>query len=113
MPSVRTKYKILLTEGAEQNLESIVDYIAEFDCVADAHYVLGQLMKTVENLSRFPERNGYPKELSALGNHEYQQTFFKPYSVIYRVMKAHVIVYVIADERRDMQSLLAKRLLAA
>lgn len=113
MPSARAQYKVLLTEGSEQDLESIVDYIAEFHCVANANRVLDQLMKTVENLSQFPERNGYPKELSALGIQEYRQTFFKPYRVIYRVMKAHVVVYVIADGRRDMQSLLARRLLAA
>ncbi len=51
-------YEVLLTEGAEQDLESI----------------------------------------------------FQRYRLIYRVMDASVIVYMIADGRRDMQSLLERRL---
>jgi hypothetical protein len=39
--------------------------------------------------------------------------FFKPYRVIYRHSDQQVIIYVIADRRHDMQSLLARRLLAA
>jgi toxin ParE1/3/4 len=42
---------------------------------------------------------------------EYRQVFFKPYRLIYRVHEARVVVYLIADGRRDMQSLLVSRLL--
>ncbi|KAA0232133.1 type II toxin-antitoxin system RelE/ParE family toxin, partial [bacterium] len=34
MVSRPKRYEVLLTQGAEQDLESICDYIAEFDCVA-------------------------------------------------------------------------------
>jgi toxin ParE1/3/4 len=44
---------------------------------------------------------------------EYRQVFFKPYRLIYRVVARDVVVFVIADGRRDMQSLLARRLLGA
>jgi len=111
MPQAR--YTVLLTQGAEQDLESIYDYISEFDSPAKADYVLDRLMKTVEGLAAFPERGSYPKELLALGVKEYRQTFFKPYRMIYRVIVKRVYVYVIADGRRDMQSLLARRLLGA
>ena len=107
------KYEVLLTEGAEQDLESIYDYIAEFDCKASADYVLDRLLEVVESLSAFPERGAYPKELVALGIRDYRQAAFKPYRVIYRVMAEKVHIYVIADGRRNMQSLLARRLLGA
>ena len=107
------KYEVLLNEGAEQDLESIYDYIAEFDCKANADHVLDRLLEVVESLSAFPERGSYPKELVALGIRDYRQTAFKPYRVIYRVMAQKVYIYVIADGRRDMQSLLARRLLGA
>jgi toxin ParE1/3/4 len=107
------KYEVLLTEGAEQDLESIYDYIAEFDCKANADYVLDRLLEIVESVSAFPERGAYPKELVALGIRDYRQAAFKPYRVIYRVMGRKVYIYVIADGRRDMQSLLARRLLGA
>ncbi|MGC9237603.1 MAG: type II toxin-antitoxin system RelE/ParE family toxin [Thiomonas sp.] len=105
------KYEVLLTAGAEQDLESIYDHIAEFDRKANADYVLDRLLEVVESLATFPERGVYPKELAALGIRDYRQTAFKPYRVIYRVMEQKVYIYVIADGRRDMQSLLARRLL--
>lgn len=107
------RYEVLLTQGAEQDLESIHDYIAEFDSVANANRVLDRLMEVVEGLAQFPERGSYPKELAALGIKEYRQTAFKPYRVIYRVMGSRVVIVLIVDGRRDMQSVLARRLLGA
>lgn len=113
MAGTPAKFEVLLTEGAEQDLEAIHDYITEFDCVANANYVLDELMAVVESLSRFPARGSYPKELVVLGIKEYRQTSFKPYRVIYRVIGDQVVIYLIADGRRDMQSVLARRLLGA
>ena len=107
------RYDVLLTEGAEQDLEALHDYIAEFDCVANANRVLDQLMEAAARLSVSPERGSYPKELVTLGIKEYRQTSFKPYRVIYRIVGHQVIVHLIADGRRDMQSVLARRLLGA
>jgi toxin ParE1/3/4 len=113
MAGAPARFEVLLTEGAEQDLEAIYDYIAGFDCVANANYVLDELQDVVERLSKFPERGSYPKELVGLGIKEYRQTFFKPYRVIYRITGSQVIIYLIADGRRDMQSALARRLLGA
>ncbi len=107
------RYEVLLTQGAEQDLESIYDYIAEFDCLANANDVLDRLMEVVEGLAKFPGRGSYPKELVTLGIKEYRQTALKSYRVIYRVVGSQVIIYLIVDGRRDMQSVLARRLLGA
>ena len=106
-------YDVFLTRGAEIDLESIHDYITESDSPASANYVLDRLMKAVEGLATFPERGSHPKELLALGNKDYRQAFFKPYRMIYRVTGQRIYIYLIADSRRDMQSLLARRLLGA
>lgn len=37
--------------------------------------------------------------------------FFEPHRVIYRAVDERVIIYVIADGRGDMQTLLQRRLL--
>ena len=113
MSGTPAKFEVFLTDGAVQDLEAIHDYISEFDCVANANHVLDALMEVVQSLSRFPERGSYPRELVGLGIKEYRQTFFKPYRVIYRVIGSQVIMYLIADGRRDMQSVLARRLLGA
>ena len=108
-----TRFEVLLTQGAEQDLESIHGYITEFDSVANANHVLDRLMEVVARLAQFPERGSYPKELVALGIKDYRQTAFKSYRVIYRVLGGRVVIYLIVDGRRDLQSLLARRLLGA
>jgi toxin ParE1/3/4 len=105
------RYEVVLTQGAEHDLESIYDYIAEFDSVAHADHVLDQLLKVADSLAQFPERGSHPKELLALGIKEYRQTSFKPYRVIYRVVGSRVVIAFLVDGRRDMQSVLARRLL--
>lgn len=102
---------VLLTAGAEHDLLELHEYIAEFDSSDKADYVLDRLAAAIGQLADLPERGSHPKELRALGIHEYRQIFFKPWRVIYRVTKDRVLVYLIADGRRDMQSLLARRLL--
>ena len=111
MVDAAATFEVLLIDGAEQDLEAIHDYIAEFDCAANADYVLDELMRVVASLARFPERGNYPKELITLGIKEYRQTSFKPNRVTYRVSGRQVLICLIADGRRDMQSVLVRRLL--
>ncbi len=105
------RFEVLLTGDAERDLEDLYDYIAERDSRASADHVVDRLLAAAENLAEFPERGSQPKELRSLGIQEYRQVFFKPYRVIYRVVEARVIIYLIADGRRDMQGLLSRRFL--
>ena len=107
------RFEVLLTAGAERDLESIFDYIAAFDSVASANYLLDQLIKAADSLAKLPDRGSHPGELVSLGIKEYRQMFFKPYRLIYRVTDTRVIIYVIADGRRDMHALLSRRLLGS
>ena len=106
-------FAVLLTNDAARDLDDLYDYIASHDTPQKADYVLDQIEKAFSTLSEFPERGAYPKELLALGIREYREVFFKPYRIIYRIMDKNVYVLLIADGRRDMQSLLQLRLLEA
>ena len=106
-------FAVLLTNDAARDLEEIHHYIALHDSPQKADYVLGQIEKMFSSLSEFPERGVYPKELLALGIREYREIFFKPYRIVYRVIHNIVYVLLIVDGRRDMQSLLQRRLLNA
>ncbi len=107
------RYGVLLTAGAERDLEEIHGYIAEFDSPNSADCVLDRLLKIADSSAAFPKRGSHPRELQVLGIREYRQTFFKPCRVIYRVIGKQVFIYLIADGRRDLQSLLSRRLLGA
>jgi len=104
-------FAVLLTNDAARDLDEIYNYIALHDSPQKADYVLGQIEKMFSSLSEFHERGVYPKELLALGIREYREIFFKPYRIVYRVMENIVYVLLIVDGRRDMQSLLQRRLL--
>ncbi len=105
------KYKVSLTDDAVRDLEDIDDYISVHDSTEKADYVLSKIEEIVLSLTESPERGVYLKELSEVGLREYREVFFKPYRVIYRVLGKNVYVYLIVDGRRDMQTLLARRLL--
>ena len=107
------RYDVLLTEGAEHDLASIHEYLAETKGDRAAERLLQRLIEVAGRLSEFPERGSHPRELLALGIREYRQVMMRPYRIIYRIIGQQVVITVIADGRRDMQSLLARRLLSS
>lgn len=106
-------FKVLLTNDATRDLEELYEYISLHDAPEKANYVLDKIESIFTGLSEFPERGAFPKELLALGIRDYREIFFKPYRIIYRVLSKNVYVFLIVDGRRDMQSLLQRRLLEA
>ena len=100
-----------MTADAVRDIEEIYQYIARHDTPGKAQNVLTKIEKTFESLSKSPERGTYPKELLTLGIREYREVFFKPYRLLYRTIGSRVYILLIVDGRRDMQSLLQRRLL--
>jgi len=104
-------YRLLLTRHAVNDVEELDTWISAHDSPERADYVTDRINEVFQKLTKLPERGTYPKELSALGIHEFREVFFKPYRIIYRVEHRTVYIYLIADGRRDMQTLLSRRLL--
>jgi len=105
-------FEVRWTAAAAADLEEMVDWIARHDSSARADHVLERIESAVDSLKRYPERGAHPPELLEVGSRDYRETFFKPYRIVYRVQGRRVFIYLVADGRRDMQSLLARRLLA-
>ena len=105
--------QVQLTDDAARDLEEICDYIDRHDSPARADYVLEQIERACQGLSEHPQRGSYPRILLDIGIREYREVFFKPHPIIYRVTEDTVYVLVIADGRREMQTLLQRRLLQA
>ncbi len=106
------RYRVRITDAALADLEEIYDWIGAHDSTQRADHVLDRVVQAAENIAALPQRGSRPRELPAGGEAEYRQVFFKPYRIIYEVDGADIVVHLIADGRRDMQSLLARRLLA-
>lgn len=104
------RYAVVLSRGAQRDLNEIRDFVSESDSPAKADALMGRQATLLRSLSTHPDRGAHPSELRALGISEYRQVFFKPYRIIYRISSRRVVIYLIADGRRDMQSLLSRRL---
>lgn len=104
-------YRVRLAEDAEQDLIDIYRYIALKDCRENADYVLDQLESLCSRLTDLPDRGHIPPELNRVGITSYREVSFKPYRVIYEVIRQDVFVHCILDGRRDIPSLLERRLI--
>ena len=104
-------YRVRLAEEAELDLIDIYRYISLQDSVENADYVLGQLESLCSRLTELPERGHVPPELDQISVTNYREVNFKPYRVIYEVIRQNVFIHCILDGRRDMSSLLQRRLI--
>jgi toxin ParE1/3/4 len=105
-------YEVRLTHAAERDLDDIYGYLAEFQSLDRADRVLTQILEVTDRLASMPDKAPFPPELADVGIRAFRQVVSWPYRVIYRVQGQLVTVLLVADGRRNMQSLLAQRLLA-
>ena len=104
------RYTVTLTEQALLDLDDIARYIALHDLPERAEHVANRIEEALASLASLPDRGPYPRELLTLGNRSFREIHFKPYRIVY---EREVVVFLIADGRRDMRALLARRLLGA
>ncbi|HEY2858086.1 MAG TPA: type II toxin-antitoxin system RelE/ParE family toxin [Terracidiphilus sp.] len=105
------KYPVRMTSAAWRDLEEICIWIADHDSPAKAGHVLDRLAQTAEKISIFPHRGSRPNELPEGTEAEFRQVYFKPYRLIYEVAGREVVIHLVCDVRRNLQSLLMRRIL--
>jgi len=103
--------KVILVPCAVRDIEEIVNYIKARDSRDVATHVLDNLEQTVFSLADLPNRGAVVKELEALGIKSVREICCKPYRIIYEAEADFVSVFCVADGRRDLVSLLEKRIL--
>ena len=105
-------HRVYLTQHALRDLQELDDHLLNSESAGRADYVLKKIESLLESLAESPDRGSRPKELLELGIAEYRQVFFKPYRIIYTLKEENIYIVLIADGRRDMETLLQRRLLA-
>ncbi|HEY9125624.1 MAG TPA: type II toxin-antitoxin system RelE/ParE family toxin [Acidobacteriaceae bacterium] len=104
------EHKVRITLAAWRDIEEIVDWIADHDAPEKARHVLERILSAAEAIVLRPHGGTRPKELPADLGGEIRQVFFKPYRIIYRVSDEEVVIHVVVDGRRSLQTLLLRRL---
>ena len=104
--------RVFLTQDADSDLDDIHEYILRSDGESRAEAFLEKVEGVLNALAEYPGRGPHPPELLALGIRDFRETRFKPYRIIYQIVGDMVQILLIADGRRDMLSLLQRRLLS-
>jgi len=84
------KYKISITDNAQNDLEHIFFYIAA-DSINNAKKFILELEKKVCSLETFPERFAYISENIYFETH-YRHLIYKKYRVIYKIESNSVYI---------------------
>ena len=105
------RYRVSLTPDARNDLAEIGRYRAGKRGLDDAERLLDAVLEAIGKLEHFPRRGPRPKELAGTGESDIHQTQHGLYRILYEVSVETVAVFLIADGRRDMQTLLSSRLL--
>lgn len=104
--------RVSMARSVERDLDEIYDHIAREASPSRAEKVFERLREQIHSLAIHPERGSWPPELLALGVRDFRQLVVRPWRIFYRVVGDQVNVLLIADSRRDLKTLLERRLLA-
>ncbi len=107
----KMKYKVNLTQSAEDDLFEIYKYVYLNDSEDKAEKLHEKLFEKCKALQEYPLRGHVPPELKLIGIDDFLEITLKPYRIIYQVIDKEIFVHCILDGRRDMQKLLQERLL--
>lgn len=103
--------KIVILASAELDLVELRSYIVKNFSLATWHKSYDKLKETIRNLARFPYLGSIPEELEALHQSQYRQVLSGMNRIIYEIRQDTLYIHIIADTRRDMKSLLMRRLI--
>lgn len=106
------QYRVVIGRSATADLDAIAAYITDQGDPDAALRLIDALTERIEMLEHFPLRGSEPKELRGGNRKGYRQLVHGRYRLFYQVRGDQVAVVLVADGRRDMEALLAARLLA-
>jgi plasmid stabilization system protein ParE len=107
------KYQVVLLKSAELDLCDLRTYLIKnfgADVWRDS---LEKIKAAIGNLKSFPVSGVVPDVLENLNLAQYRQVLAGQNRIIYEVRGSIVFIHIVADTRRDMKTLLTRRLLRA
>jgi len=102
--------RVVIADDAREDLLSIYGYVAAHHSPERADRLLDRLQAACLSLAEQPLRGNMPIEMQLLGVQDYREIHIGTYRILYRVNEGQVVVYGVADGRRDMQGFLQRRL---
>jgi toxin ParE1/3/4 len=105
----RGGFEVLWAETAIQDLERIVDFIAQEAPLAAQRLFDGIAAKS-RTLQTLPHRGRVIPELARFEITTYRELIIRPFRLLYRVDGKRVLVVALFDGRRDLEDVILTRL---
>lgn len=109
----QTKFKLLILDEAQEDTKDLRRYILRGFGAETWKQTSAQLAVTFGNIRRLPQSGYIPAELSDFGGLNFREALSGQNRVIYEVRGDTIYIHVVTDTRRDLRTLLQKRLLRA
>ncbi|MBF0197550.1 MAG: type II toxin-antitoxin system RelE/ParE family toxin [Planctomycetes bacterium] len=101
---------VYFSKDAEEDLNSIFDYIDEHDGSARALSIVDKLQARCQKLSDYPKKGHVPPELRRIHIDDILEITVSPYRIIYEILNEEVNILAVLDGRRDSTDMLHQRL---
>ncbi|MSP52740.1 MAG: type II toxin-antitoxin system RelE/ParE family toxin [Gammaproteobacteria bacterium] len=104
-------YQIIFPKEAKLDLKELKNYIVTNFSIEIWRRTYSKVKNAVNNLMTNPEAGGTLSELNVISSSQYRQIISGMNRIIYDIRKNIIYIHIVADSRRDMTSLVTKRLL--
>ncbi len=103
--------KVVILESAEHDLKELKSYIVKNFSIETWQGTYDKIKAVIRNLKTFPHASSIPEEFEKLNLSQYRQVISGMNRIIYEVRQDTLYIHIITDARRDLKSLLTRRLL--
>jgi toxin ParE1/3/4 len=103
--------KVVILESAEHDLKELRSYIVRNFSLKTWQNTYDRIKEAIRNLKTFPFTGSIPEEIEKLNPSQYRQVISGMNRIIYEVRQDTLYIHIIVDGRRDLTSLLTRRLL--
>jgi toxin ParE1/3/4 len=104
-------FSIVLLHSAEMDLKELKSYLVKKFGNDTWQLSFAQIRSAMKSIQSFPLKGRVPEELARLNLTQYRQVISGMNRIIYEIRQQTIYVHIICDTRKDMNSLLTKRLL--
>jgi toxin ParE1/3/4 len=103
--------RVVFLKSAEQDLKELRRYVVREFGKETWQASLARIKDCAENIGAFPMGGSVPDELERLNLTQYRQVVSGMNRIIYEIRQEIVYIHIVCDTRKDMKSLLTRRLL--
>ena len=103
-------YKVIWTNSAKFDLESIIEYI-KIDSISSAKKMFFEIKEKCEELSFSPKKFRIIPELQQIGILKYREAIYKRWRIVYKIENKIVYILIVIDSSRNIEDILFQRLL--